>query len=100
MELLTGRRDKLFSACAGDKNGRGPAPTGKVCGQYEACLFCINCVLLARHLHRLIAYQSHWLALSAEMPEDTWEEAHALKCAVVDEHLKKDRKSTRMNSSH
>lgn len=89
LEVLLGKRDKLFAACIDDMNGAGPAPVGQRCGRYEACLVCPNSVIVERHLPRLVAYQAHWLSMANVMAADAWESEHALNCAIVDDHLTK-----------
>jgi len=88
-EIILGHRDKLFNACVDDKNGRGPEIAGRRCGKFEACLVCVNSVILARHLPRLIAYYLHWLGMTDSMDEEAWRESHELNCAIVEEHLTK-----------
>ncbi|MCD2324201.1 hypothetical protein LQ953_09275 [Sphingomonas sp. IC-56] len=89
LEIVLGKRDKLFNACVDDRNGAGPEPAGRRCGRFEACLVCSNSIIVERHLPRLIAYQEHWISMTEMMSADAWNDAHALNCAIVDEHLTK-----------
>ena len=87
LELVIGKRDKLFNGCIDDRNGVGPEPAGRKCGRFEACLVCANSVILERHLPRLIGYQNYWFSQIELMPPNDWNEEHAVNCAVVDHHL-------------
>jgi hypothetical protein len=89
LEIILGRRDKLFSACVDDMNGRGPEVAGRHCGKFEACLICVNSVIIERHLPRLIAYYLYWLGMAEVMDEAAWRENHELNCAIVEVHLTK-----------
>jgi hypothetical protein len=88
-EILLGQRDKLYSSCIDDRNGLGPEIPGRRCGKFEACLVCVNSVILERHLPRLITYYLHWLRMADEMDAGAWQETHALNCAIVEQHLTK-----------
>jgi hypothetical protein len=88
-EILLGQRDKLYSSCIDDRNGLGPEIAGRRCGRFQACLVCVNSVILERHLPRLITYHLHWLRMADEMDAAAWQETHALNCAIVEQHLTK-----------
>ncbi len=88
-EIIAGQRDKLFNSCIDDRNGRGPELAGRQCGRFEACLVCVNSIILERHLPRLITYYNYWLRMAEEMDDVSWRDAHELNCAIVESHLQK-----------